>query len=893
MRTAPNPASLLALAAVTALGISLPIGLAQTAKPVEEATAPSAEEIRGHIDALGSDDFREREAASTAVWKLGRAAETALKEAVKSGNAELRYRGGKILDEFGLGLYPDTPKETRLLVQRFRKGNTASRQMAVQELARKGETDLLIKLVKRERDPAMRNTVAGLIAQNVSEMAPKHIFDGELQKAEDLLQLAALSSRGMRDYTTFLLTTGKLDASIAEQRGRADETRVDTELLAWMLRVKGENTEAAKLFERIGDTARARDARASGGDMLAYAECFTDPSRRSVDTIAYAAAAARLSGDEAKLKTLIADLVDYGKAMPDEADRCMNALILNGAPEQAFQLAKDLEDGSLLEMEVWRYDFDSAFETMGVKADDAPFDAWLAEFAKEFKVRKEEEIHAAILPAGRLASVCALTGQEEAAANIFRNVARLLEAENASILPLVRWERLVGLDKIAREHAVKAMELEIEGDVVSSLFPIRADYAWLPTSTWEYLRTEYPDESNDTALGRMFALFDSNPTIAPNNSPADTIATIYEKAREAGAVERKELLRMVVDLARLHDEWAIAAEAMESWLPMLGNEIAAFHHIRFGEALLKSSQPAKAAEQYEKAWQFETSNPVPLYLKGVALAAAGDDAGAGAELKSKASLMAIGSVTKRHFLANAMWQNGDDEAARKQDELILRIASPREGVHPEALRRISAATRISGSAADAAHALEFYLLSMMRPVNQGSVVSPRGALAYYVNLGVLQSRAKLDASEPTAAAAKLAELQRLNGSDSSMLEDMHQLLTDADLATEADALFETTYKISKSTVDRFPGRGQHHNNHAWLLSRCAKKLDEALVHAEKAVEMEPGNGAFLDTLAEAHFQRGDRELAVAASEEAVALLGGDTQVQRQLERFKTGKPSDR
>jgi tetratricopeptide (TPR) repeat protein len=891
MQTVPTPATLLALAAVTAVGISLPITFAQTATPPEAISAPSAEEISKQIAALGSDDFREREAATTEVWKLGRAAEAVLREAILTGNFELRYRGKKILDEFDLGLYPDTPKETRALVQRFRKGDAASRQMAVQELAKQGKTDLLIKLVKRERDPAMRNTVAALIAQNVSTMAPKHIFDSELQKAEDLLQLAALSSRGMRDYTTFLLTTGKLDAAIADQRGRADETRVDTELLAWMLRVKGQNTEAAKIFASIGDTARARDARASGGDMLAYAESFTDPSRRTADSLAYAAAAARISGDEEKLETTIKDIVDYAMVMPDEADRCMNALILNGSPEKAFQLAADLKDGSLLEMEVWRYDFDSAFEIMGVKADDAPFDAWLEKFAKEFKVRNEQEIQGAILPAGRLASVCALTGQKDASAKIFRNVARLLEAENASILPLVQWELLVGLHKLAREHAVKAMELEIEGDVISSLFPVRADYAWLTTSTWEYLRTEYPDESNDASLGRMFALFGADLTIAANNPPAATIAAIHEKAREADGVERKELLRMVVDLARLHDQWAIAADAMESWLPMLGNEVAAFHHIRFGEALLKSSQPAKAAEQYEKAWQFETSNPLPLYLKGVALAAAGDETAA--ELKSKASLMAIGNVTKRHFLANAMWQNGDDEAARQQDQLILRIASPREGVHPEALRRISAATRLSGSAADAAHALEFYLLSMMRPVNQGSVVSPRGALSYYVNLGVLQSRAKFDAGQPAAAAAKIAELQKLNSSDSSMLEDMHQLLTDAGLATEADALFETTYKISKSTVDRFPGRGQHHNNHAWLLSRCAKKLDEALTHGKKAVEMEPGNGAFLDTLAEAHFQRGEQELAVAASEKAVELLGGDTQVKRQLERFKTGKPSDR
>jgi Flp pilus assembly protein TadD len=181
----------------------------------------------------------------------------------------------------------------------------------------------------------------------------------------------------------------------------------------------------------------------------------------------------------------------------------------------------------------------------------------------------------------------------------------------------------------------------------------------------------------------------------------------------------------------------------------------------------------------------------------------------------------------------------------------------------------------------------------MRAVNANSVISPRNALSYLINLGVMQAKASLENENVPAAISKIKNLQQINPSDSSMLEDLHQLLVNAGQTEEADKLFETTYKVSKATIMRFPGHGQHNNNHAWLLSRCSKKLDEALEHGNRAVQLEPENGAFLDTLAEVHFQRGDRAKAIEFSEKAVNLLDGDAQVIRQLERFKNGDPSDR
>jgi len=181
----------------------------------------------------------------------------------------------------------------------------------------------------------------------------------------------------------------------------------------------------------------------------------------------------------------------------------------------------------------------------------------------------------------------------------------------------------------------------------------------------------------------------------------------------------------------------------------------------------------------------------------------------------------------------------------------------------------------------------------MRPVNANSVLSPRSTLSYLIDAEITKAKIEILNKKPDKAQERIQKLQEINSSDSSMLEDIYQLLVDAGNEEGANQIFKTTYEVSQSTINRFPNHGQHNNNHAWLLSRCGKQLDEALIHAEKAVKLEPKNGAFLDTLAEVHFQLGNRPKAIEISEKAVQLLGDDIQVKRQLERFRSGKPSDR
>ena len=214
--------------------------------------------------------------------------------------------------------------------------------------------------------------------------------------------------------------------------------------------------------------------------------------------------------------------------------------------------------------------------------------------------------------------------------------------------------------------------------------------------------------------------------------------------------------------------------------------------MKYGDTLLKAGMNEEAASQYDKAWNSNPSEPLPLYLKGVAIEKLGKEEEA-KKIKRTASIMATGEVTKRHFLANAMWENNDDELARTQDQIILKIASPKESVHPEALRRQYVDhTLNSKNLSTRLKSLEFYMLSKMRPVNANSVLSPRNTLRYLVDSEITKAKIEISNGKPSKAQERMEKLQEINSSDSSMLEDIYQLLVNAENEEGANKIFETT-----------------------------------------------------------------------------------------------------
>ena len=853
------------------------------------------EEILETIKQIGSDNFKIRESATQKLWKFGKSAEPLLRDALKNGGPELRYRGTKILEEFELGLYPDTPEDIAKLINDYRSGVGVKKEAAIIKMAELGKTELLMKLIKRENDIGIRKMVAQIVSRNISEQVPSLILDNKIDEAEQLLEVAALDHNGMRNYASFLVETNRIESAISKKRIAAKNSNLDAEILAWMLRAKGDYQEASTIFEQLGDKTRVRHTLSAGGDLISYANSFVDPTRKTIDSLGFAAAAARLSGDMERLNKMKSSIEEYAMAMKDELGRCINALVINGEASAAFSLTKKVKGKEIFDMELWRYNFDEAFNSLGIQEKKGPYSKWLQDYESSFSAKNEGELQESLFPAGQLASACYLTGQVDEAERIFEKIKDLLTRNNTSLVQLIQWERMIGLNKLAKRHALEAMKREPPEEIVEGYFQLRSEYSWLGRTCWKFITSEFQEESSDQKLTRMESLFDLDNQTQKQMSLADQcIKSFFSFAKnENNLAMKKELIRGARDLARLHEKWELAVDGTKLWLELIGGEAVGYHFMKYGDVLMKAGMPEKAVIQYDKACESKKSDPIPLYLKGVAMEAIGQKE-EGQKLKKIASLMSTGELTKRHHLATTMWQNDDDALARIQDNIILGIASPRESVHPEALRRryIDQSLNLN-DLKQYSKSLEFYMLSKMRPVNANSVLSPRRSLSYLVDLEITKTKIEISDGRIKDAERRLEELQKINPSDSSMLEDIYQLLVDSGNSEGADKLFQTTYLISKSTVNRFPDHGKQNNNLACLLSRCAKKLDEALIHANKAVSIDPDNGAFLDTLAEVYFQLGNRSKAIEISKRAVELLDGDKQVKRQLKRFKTGKPTDR
>ena len=341
------------------------------------------------------------------------------------------------------------------------------------------------------------------------------------------------------------------------------------------------------------------------------------------------------------------------------------------------------------------------------------------------------------------------------------------------------------------------MKLEIEGDVIDALFPLGDEVR--ARDCWEHIGRTFADETVALKLDRMAALFDIGLRQHHGEKREETLTSLVALAKATRQAETgRQLWQTVAFLGRLHEKWDLAAMATGKWLELLGDEALWFNLMAYGDILMNAGKPEMAAEQYDKAWGIEPSNPTLLYLKALALHSAGK-VDMAAKLKQKASLMAIGDISKRHFLAIYMWMHNDQGIAREQDSLILRLANPREGAHPAALRRRYADLKLHGDPGEAATALECYMLSKIQPVNQKNVISRKAALSYAIDLGILKAKHSLEVGNVDDAVAQIAQLQKINSSDSSMLEDVYQMLVNAGSAKKAGELFQTTYATCKAS----------------------------------------------------------------------------------------------
>lgn len=133
---------------------------------------------------------------------------------------------------------------------------------------------------------------------------------------------------------------------------------------------------------------------------------------------------------------------------------------------------------------------------------------------------------------------------------------------------------------------------------------------------------------------------------------------------------------------------------------------------------------------------------------------------------------------------------------------------------------------------------------------------------------------------------QLDKLMQLASTNTDVVQNTYPLLIAAGRRQDAKALFDEAYARFKVQIDAGKVDPVSWNDLAWLCARCDQKLDEALEYSRRAIAAQPYEAAFLDTMAEVHFRRGEMKEAVEFESRAAQLEPGDVFMNKQLNRFK-------
>ncbi|HWG43533.1 MAG TPA: hypothetical protein VN688_12165 [Gemmataceae bacterium] len=882
----------------TLLVVPLLLAVVVPADAAAPAPKPTAKQIAQWIEQLGDNSFAVREQASKKLWAAGQAAEPALEKAIKSDDAEVVRRARDLLDKFRWGIYPDTPAEIAAGIQAYQSSEGNQRLEALQRLLQAGSTGLkaVLKISKAEKDPNQRKTFGQIVSSKLPSAFARVLETNNYEEFEGLLEGGHDNEIiDNQQYAAYWLLRGKLDERITRFRSLLAKTPAEkrlAETLIYLYRAKGDLTAARKAAEKAerGDLIEGILYEAADWKALA-ARPGAPVGRDTVEKLAYQAAFARLAGNQKDFETFLGDLrklADQGPGRGISSFAVAKAFLVNDRPIDGLALLAKTPDRHAIQFEILCARLQYG-EAMKLVAQTRPADS------KEQKLLE-------ILQARTLY----MLGEKDKAQALFTRLAEQIKDNSDAfwVSNLLETEYRIGLIDQAFKHCAKAMsdgrpkgeKLGQGGTYLSKVFPNHTQTA---EAWWELLRQKFKDETSEAVLKRLRKLMDGK--IAAKDvkawiEEADGVLSVNDgrhrrndpdfvtkSSRQWQAMAEVATMAGLDDLARSLLEKADTPEAL----------------LQLGDMLARKKQWTKAAERYRQAWRKsltpdealpsgKQSDPLPLYLAGDALVKAGQDK-EGKELIERSHWLLLADAKGRFAFLRALAQRGHMKAAQRETELLSRVSEPNTYYSGAAIRRLAVAAIARKDYLKAAEGFEQSMLRCLNPYT--NFVQPSGYANVPAQVHQLRARGLFAAGKFAEAHKQIELAQACSPGNVELPITLVPALEKGGHKKEATALFEKSFAAYAKVSQDYPRCAWAHNSAAWMAACCRRNLDKALEHAGKAVELAPTNAGYIDTLAEVHFQRGEKDKAIALQKRAIEIDPKKSYYRKQLRRLEAGDPA--
>ena len=847
---------------------------------------PSSNEIEQAIERLGSRHFKVRDGAKKFLFEAGAVAEPFLEEAAKSTDAEIANSANAILEEFHWGLYPDTPKEIRDRIEEFRSGVAEQRRLAIVGLfgRRPVPFPTILKLLDHEKNSDLRRQMfVGMFGQTMTAM-PELLASGNVETAEAMLEFTSSGATELAapNYAALIYLRKKVDWAIArfEKRRRleGEDGRRAAEILVYLYRNKGDFANARRAARDSGKDELIDCVLWQAGDWKRLAD------RADRIPLGLEATYARLAGRQEKFDEKMVEIKSLGDGAmdsPHDLKQCAIALLYNGKTDDAFEILTEREDEGTLIFDLLcaQMKHKEAFELVDKlrrRNPDSP-ENWTAQL--------------------RLARMLYLLGEKDKAIEIFQKAGGDLRKNFGLLSDLIEAEMSVGLRDLAIAHAAKELapfdRLQMAVDGPKLLKPIFGDDA----ATAQIWLSVFKYEDSDDVAERVSAIF-------------------------AGTIDRKKLAEWIDKMLK---EFAAAdriphfdnVDAVAAAYKAIGDEVKANEFLKFaaekmptskrfiayGDFLMEGKKYKDAAQAYANAAKSPPPAPprmppgvrrfyfgadefhpaLATYLSGNALLLAGDSK-EGGRLIELAHWLPLGDNALRSKLIELLHKRDWPELAEKEAEMLLKTG-----------RQINARSGnlffTSGKRAvrrknyfGAADYYEKGMVELMR--TNATLVDPAHHLLLPAIIRDCRTLGRLAKGEIDEA---IKEANPTLDTAPGNLELAISLVPDLQKIgkkNEADAIYQRVCRVQQKFCKDYPNSGYAHNIVASFMAICRRDLDLALKHAKRATELEPANTDYLDTLAEVHFRKGDRDAAIGSMKKCVELQPQRAYFRKQVDRFK-------
>lgn len=891
--------------AVAVLSVVLFAALAHSdPKPDASLTPTESPEKRTQnipdlIAKLSDDSYSVRQKASADLWKQGLAALPALRKAVMSQDPEVSARASELILYISSGVLFDSPEEIKKLVLKFSHSNAARKLVILRQLGAKGHWRQVLHLAKREKDPAMRKKMADIVQATATRAVRDAIAKGDLDLADKILKLNAGSPSTMLTRAWFLRYRGGLNEALKKAKHQTGKNAALWRMALY--RADGNLAAVIREADQAGENPLADSLRVLQGNPLPWLQ--RNASERKLTTIYRQSCRiqiARLTGKYKQADILARELASL--AFDDEELAYVPVCLASNGYRK---LAVDL---MLKKDKVSAFDYFSGVESpqralaaFGISPDaKPPFLTWVKKFTQE-ALEQDEDDSGSYIELLMLASFLEERGESEHALAVLTPMMSALEKSGSDAWfdliaimsqTLDSREPNYGLAQQAIHFIEKRGNEDNEADLgVKKL--LQGTPAKSRSYIWDLLKTRN-NQDLTKALHELALL--SGLTEDPDHETEKLQQTLLDeaKAKDANTLEicRSALYSFAIKRNDILAALALADVLAKSNILKWGKTQVALNAslLRWGKV-----EPAYAAQAKEYPGDYYNLTQWFISLRKLGRKKEAK------KIQQRAMMLSLGDPEILLQFSDML-----QSAGYEQDALALRIhAAIVSKANSTDYQR--ALMDIAGSPASFRNNKQWKIAASITEVNLQQIIRGRSTASllrflrerFYADF--FHGMHLLQRGRKQSAMIKLRAAHNVIPGAGILADDFFPALRHARLGKQYDQWFAESYHHVNAACKLYPRAHNTHNTAAWLASKAVRKLDAAYTHSKIALKFRPHQSAYIDTMAEICFARGNRKKAIEWSQKAVkesishaqgyprslsAVFFNYRELTKQLHRFK-------